>query len=299
MYGLSSNGWMDTELFEIWFKHHFLMHVPSCRPILLMMDGHSTHFQPSVVRMAAKEEVILFCLPPHSTHLTQPLDKGCFGPLKFIPVLYSPAIPAQSKSMLSSRLLLYDFSEEVAIFKKRYSEECDLTHDPHYNYWVQLKSDEGAMKDRMFSEPDIIEDSNLQKDAITSKDISKESGVDSTKMDCAREEPMQLKHTTTLSKVLSAEELAVVKVTTKLPKTSACVLTSSENMKILEEKEKKKQEEADEKKKHKIAAEEKRKENKKLKRSEGKKGCIMHDMWTVDIVNWLRLAILMSVVNYC
>lgn len=24
----------------------------------------------------------MFCLPPHTTHLTQPLDKGCFGPLK-------------------------------------------------------------------------------------------------------------------------------------------------------------------------------------------------------------------------
>ena len=58
------------------------MHVPSCRSILLMMDGHSTHFKPSVIHMAAKEEVILFYLPPHSTHLTQPLDKGCFGPLK-------------------------------------------------------------------------------------------------------------------------------------------------------------------------------------------------------------------------
>ncbi|XP_065891048.1 uncharacterized protein [Dysidea avara] len=82
MYALSSNGWMDTELFEEWFKHHFLIHAPSCRPLLLIMDGHSTHLQPCVVRMAAKEDVILFCLPPHSTHLTQPLDKGCFGPLK-------------------------------------------------------------------------------------------------------------------------------------------------------------------------------------------------------------------------
>ena len=61
-----------------------------------------------------------------------------------------------------------------------------MIHDPRYNYWVQLKSDEGAMKDPMFSEPDIIEDSNLPKDTITSKDISKESGVDSTKMDSAR-----------------------------------------------------------------------------------------------------------------
>ena len=70
---------MDTRRFEEWFKHHFLTHVPSRRPLLLIMDGHSTHLQPSVVRM---EDVILFCLPPHSTHLIQPLDKGCFGPLE-------------------------------------------------------------------------------------------------------------------------------------------------------------------------------------------------------------------------
>ena len=34
------------------------------------------------IRTAADEGVILFCLPPHTTHLTQPLDKGCFSPLK-------------------------------------------------------------------------------------------------------------------------------------------------------------------------------------------------------------------------
>ena len=48
------------------------------------MDGHSTHYQPSVIFKAAEEHVILFCLPPHTTHLTQPLDKGCFGPLKWL-----------------------------------------------------------------------------------------------------------------------------------------------------------------------------------------------------------------------
>ena len=29
-----------------------------------------------------KRKVIVFCIPPHSTHKTQPLDKGVFGPLK-------------------------------------------------------------------------------------------------------------------------------------------------------------------------------------------------------------------------
>jgi len=82
MYGLSSSGWIDTELFELWFAHHFLAHAPPVRSLLLLLDGHSSHFQPSFVRRAAEEQVIVFSLSPHTTHLTQPLDKGCFGPLK-------------------------------------------------------------------------------------------------------------------------------------------------------------------------------------------------------------------------
>lgn len=82
MYGLSSNGWIDSELFTQWFCHHFLAYAPPVRPLLLLLDGHSTHFNPVTVEKAAKEKVIMFCLPPHSSHRTQPLDKGCFGPLK-------------------------------------------------------------------------------------------------------------------------------------------------------------------------------------------------------------------------
>ena len=51
-------------------------------PLLLMLDGHASHYQSELVRLAAKESVILFCLPPHCTHLAQPLDKGAFSPLK-------------------------------------------------------------------------------------------------------------------------------------------------------------------------------------------------------------------------
>ena len=79
MYGLSSSGWVDTELFELWFCQ---AHTPPARPLLLLIDGHSSHYQPGFVKKAAEEQVIVFCLPPHTTHCTQPLDKGCFGPLK-------------------------------------------------------------------------------------------------------------------------------------------------------------------------------------------------------------------------
>lgn len=81
-YGLSESGWMDTELFYEWFTQHFLKYAPSARPLLLLLDGHSTHYQPDVVRMAAQEKVIIFCLPPHCTHVAQPLDNGPFASLK-------------------------------------------------------------------------------------------------------------------------------------------------------------------------------------------------------------------------
>ena len=82
MYGLSGNGWMDRELFALWFKNHFLNYIPSTRPILLLMDRHSSHYCPSTIILAAQQRIILFALPPNTTHFSQPLDKGCFAPLK-------------------------------------------------------------------------------------------------------------------------------------------------------------------------------------------------------------------------
>ena len=48
------------------------------------MDGLPSHFQPDVINRAAAEGVIIFCLPPHTTHLTQSLDKGALCRWKLI-----------------------------------------------------------------------------------------------------------------------------------------------------------------------------------------------------------------------
>lgn len=82
IYGLSSKGWMDGELFHKWFKRHFLRYAPATRPLILLMDGHSSHYNSKTLQLAAEHEIILFTLPPNTTHCTQPLDKGVFGPLK-------------------------------------------------------------------------------------------------------------------------------------------------------------------------------------------------------------------------
>ena len=82
LYGLSTNGWMNQELFHKWFLRHFLQYIPSSRPILLVMDGHSSHYCPETIKLAAENQILLFALPPNSTHTTQPLDRACFSPLK-------------------------------------------------------------------------------------------------------------------------------------------------------------------------------------------------------------------------
>ena len=50
--------------------------------MLLLLDGHSSHFELSNIQLAEKEGVIILCLPPYTTHESQPLDCGVFGPLK-------------------------------------------------------------------------------------------------------------------------------------------------------------------------------------------------------------------------
>ena len=62
-YGLSR---INTELFEAWLSEHFLEHAVSARPLLLLLDGHSTHYQPELLRLAKQHDVIMLCLPPHT-----------------------------------------------------------------------------------------------------------------------------------------------------------------------------------------------------------------------------------------
>ncbi len=76
-YGLSPKGWIDTALFQDWFTNHFLCYVHPGRPLILLMDGHSSHFSPEMIGIAADEGVIMFVLPPNTTNLTSPSTKEC------------------------------------------------------------------------------------------------------------------------------------------------------------------------------------------------------------------------------
>ena len=53
---LSDSGWITTNLFESWLTDHFLEHAVGARSLLLLLDGHSMHYQPNVVQNARKRE---------------------------------------------------------------------------------------------------------------------------------------------------------------------------------------------------------------------------------------------------
>ena len=48
---------------------------------MLIVDGHSSHVAWPVIEYALDHHILVYCLPSHSTHLMQPLDVACFGPL--------------------------------------------------------------------------------------------------------------------------------------------------------------------------------------------------------------------------
>ena len=81
-YGLSDSGWMDMELFKAWFLKHFLDHACSNRPILLLLNGHSSHYNLEAINLVKGNGLNMFTVVPYTTHKMQPLDTAVLGPLK-------------------------------------------------------------------------------------------------------------------------------------------------------------------------------------------------------------------------
>jgi hypothetical protein len=84
---VSESGYINSGLFLEWLEH-FQIHAraDASSPVLLILDNHSSHITLEGIEFARKNHITLLTLPPHTSHMTQPLDCVFFGPLK---VLYS------------------------------------------------------------------------------------------------------------------------------------------------------------------------------------------------------------------
>lgn len=52
------------------------------RPVVLFLDGHTSHISLALSEFCKKEKIILVALLPNSTHVLQPLDVAVFKPVK-------------------------------------------------------------------------------------------------------------------------------------------------------------------------------------------------------------------------
>ena len=276
MYGLSDSGWMDGELFDNWFRHHFLTYAPPVRPVLLLLDGHSSHYTPSLISKALEEGVIIFCLPPHSTHLTQPLDSCAFSSLKscwkdechkFMLSNPGKVVSRYTFSQVFSKAWVHAMTMQNIITSFRITGLYPVDRNSVIQSSIppKLVAEDVKKKTGISFVPLYTQSPSVKRCSTLNLSFSEEEmfryqrryeeGYDITsdekynkwvKMyhpDHSVQDIAVLPNTTVLSKLIVNNE-PKIKLPQKETRTTARILTSEESYKILKEKEKKKQEAA-------------------------------------------------------
>ncbi|KAB0799206.1 hypothetical protein PPYR_07086 [Photinus pyralis] len=82
VYMCQKSAYINSDIFLEWLKTHFLPRKPAGK-VLLLLDGHASHCNSiETLSFAEEHDIILLCLPPHTTHYLQPLDRAFFKSLK-------------------------------------------------------------------------------------------------------------------------------------------------------------------------------------------------------------------------
>jgi DDE superfamily endonuclease/Tc5 transposase DNA-binding domain/helix-turn-helix, Psq domain len=89
-FAASKKGWTSNDLGFEWLVRVFdpvtqqKLGKEKDRTRLLICDGHDSHISAKFVAHCIENNICLFLLLPHSSHILQPLDVGVFGPLKTV-----------------------------------------------------------------------------------------------------------------------------------------------------------------------------------------------------------------------
>ncbi|GAB0139100.1 putative DDE endonuclease domain-containing protein [Epichloe bromicola] len=82
----TKNGWTSDQTAVEWLEKLF---IPRTRPSdpterrLLVLDGHGSHETVDFMYLCYQHKIHLIYLPPHTSHVLQPLDLSVFSPLKY------------------------------------------------------------------------------------------------------------------------------------------------------------------------------------------------------------------------
>jgi len=87
LFGVSPNGWTDNSKAMSWLERHFgpgsITEIKAAGEWrMLFFDGHVSHVNKEFLQTCIDYKVLPVCLPPHTTHFSQPLNVSIFSPLK-------------------------------------------------------------------------------------------------------------------------------------------------------------------------------------------------------------------------
>ena len=112
-FSMSDNGWTTNQHGLQWIQH-FNKHTEKLTKgikRLLVLDGHASHQSMEFLAYCLENKIVCLYMPPHSSHLLQPLDVGCFGPLK-------KAYYQEIDSMIKNHILAIGKLDFLAAFQK-------------------------------------------------------------------------------------------------------------------------------------------------------------------------------------
>jgi len=69
----TKTGYMHETIFKMYIEH-FNRSIPPARPVLLMLDGHSSHIDLVSIDFCRNNNILLYVLPSNTTHLLQPCE---------------------------------------------------------------------------------------------------------------------------------------------------------------------------------------------------------------------------------
>jgi hypothetical protein len=84
-FATSKNGWTSNHLGLEWLRRVFepqTREKAAGRRRLLIADGHGSHIQADFIAHCMQNDIDLLIMPPHCSHLLQPLDVGVFSAFK-------------------------------------------------------------------------------------------------------------------------------------------------------------------------------------------------------------------------
>jgi hypothetical protein len=81
MVAMQENGYFTKEVLPQVLNHLLKYTENVLKPVLLILDGSSTHLDSAALEAASEKGIEILCLPANTTHRLQPLDVSVFGPL--------------------------------------------------------------------------------------------------------------------------------------------------------------------------------------------------------------------------